>query len=81
MKILHAYIDKPRICFVAHFVYGALAGGDGGHIGGVERQTSLMARWFAGRGHEVSMLTCDEGQEDGVEIDGVRVFKMLRFNF
>jgi glycosyltransferase involved in cell wall biosynthesis len=69
---------RPRICFVAHFAYGAMAGADSGHIGGVERQTSLMARWFAARGYPVSMLTWDEGQEDGVEIDGVRVFKMCR---
>jgi len=72
------YRSKPRICFVAHFAYGAMAGGDSGHIGGVERQTSLMARWFAAQGYQVSMLTWDEGQEDGVEIDGVRMFKMCR---
>jgi glycosyltransferase involved in cell wall biosynthesis len=37
-----------------------------------------MARWFASRGYEISMLTWDEGQDDGVEIDGVRVFKLCR---
>ncbi len=72
------YDDKPKICFVAHFAYGALTGGNTGHIGGVERQTSLMARWLAGRGYRVSMLTWDEGQGDGIDIDGVRVFKMCR---
>jgi glycosyltransferase involved in cell wall biosynthesis len=69
---------KPCICFVSHFAYGALASIDTGHIGGVERQISMMARWFAKRGYEVSMLTWDEGQEDGVEIDGVKVFKLCR---
>jgi len=69
---------KTRICFVAHFAYGALTGGSSGYIGGVERQTSLMARWFAQKGYTVSMLTWDEGQEDDIEIDGVRVFKMCR---
>lgn len=78
MKKTLANNVKPKICFVAHFTYGAMAGGDNGHIGGVERQTSLMARWFAARGYQVSMLTCDEGQKDGVEIDGVRIFKMCR---
>lgn len=63
---------------MAHFAYGALTGGQSGHIGGVERQTSLMAKWFAKRGYKVSMLTWDEGQEDGIEIDGVKVFKMCR---
>lgn len=70
--------QKPRICFVSHFAYGALAHGASGHIGGVERQTSLMAKWFAEHGHEVSILTWDEGQQDGVEIDKVQVFKMCR---
>ncbi len=70
--------SRPRLCFVAHFAYGALAGGTSGHIGGVERQTSLMARWFAGRGYPVSMLTWDEGQKDGEVIEGVHVFKLCR---
>jgi len=48
-------------------------------IGGVERQTSLMARWFAGRGYQVIMLTYDEGQDDWVEIDGVCMLKMCRW--
>jgi len=34
-----------RICIVAHNAYGALTGEDTGHIGGIERQTSLMAVW------------------------------------
>jgi glycosyltransferase involved in cell wall biosynthesis len=69
---------NTRICFVAHLAYGALTGGKSGFIGGVERQTSLMAKWFAKRGYKVSMLTCDESQQDGVEIDGVKVFKLCR---
>ena len=67
---------QKRICFVARNAYGALAGGTGGHIGGVERQMSLMARWFAARGYPVSMLTWDEGHRDGAPIDGVRVFNV-----
>jgi len=77
-KLLRTNYGKQRICFVAHLAYGAMAGGDSGHIGGVEKQTSLMARWLAKRGYQVSMLTCDEGQEDSIEIGGVRVFKMCR---
>ena len=63
---------------MAHNAFGALASVDTGHIGGIEWQTSMMARWFAARGYPVSMITWDEGQEDGVEIDGVRVLKMCR---
>src|SRR5574341_684536 len=66
------------ICIVAHLAYGAMTGGRTGHFGGVERQTSLMARWLAGRGHRVSLLTWDEGQPDEVTIEGVRVIKMWR---
>jgi glycosyltransferase involved in cell wall biosynthesis len=78
MEKISGHNGKLRICFVAHTAYGAMGGGKSGHIGGVDRQTSLMARWFAANGHPVSMLTWDEGQDDGVEIDGVRVFKMCR---
>ena len=70
--------NRNRICFVAHLAYGAMTGGNGGFIGGVERQTSLMARWLAARGYRVSLITWDEGQEDGVVIDGVQVFKVCR---
>ena len=70
--------NKPSICFVAHFAYGALASIDTGHIGGVERQTSMMAKWFAKRGWKVSMLTLDEGQADELEVEGVKVYKMCR---
>jgi glycosyltransferase involved in cell wall biosynthesis len=69
---------KTRICFVAHLAYGAFAGGTHGFIGGVERQAALMARSFAKRGYSVCVLTWDEGQEDGAEIDGVRILKMCR---
>jgi len=69
---------KVNLCLVAHLAYGALTGGTAGHIGGVERQTTLMARWLAARGHRVSLVTWDEGQPDGVEIGGVRVFKVCR---
>jgi glycosyltransferase involved in cell wall biosynthesis len=67
-----------NICIIAHFAYGALSGGETGHIGGVERQTTLLARWLANRGHDVSMVTWDEGQPDGIVLDGVRVYKTCR---
>jgi len=66
------------ICIVAHFAFGAMAGGDRGHTGGVERQTSIMARWLAGQGHMVSMVTWDEGQADDSLIEGVRLIKLCR---
>lgn len=67
-----------NIGVVAHFAYGAMSGGESGHIGGVERQTSLMCRWLAERGHRVSLITWDEDQQDDCILHGVRVIKMCR---
>lgn len=78
--LAHEPTARPRlrIAIVAHFAFGALAGNDGGHIGGVEKQTTMMARWLASRGHDVSLLTWDEGQPESIVIDGVRVVKLCR---
>ncbi len=67
-----------RICIVSHFAYGALTGGHHGHAGGVEQQTTMLARWLTARGHDVSLVTWDEGQPDGERIDGVRVVTVCR---
>lgn len=67
-----------KICFIAHYAYGALVEGASKHIGGIEWQTSLMAKWFTSQGYECSIITWDEGQEDGIEIDGIRLLKMCR---
>lgn len=49
-------------------------------MGGIERQQSLMARWFAANGFRVSMLTWDEGQADHLVVDGVRLIKLCQRN-
>ena len=67
-----------NICLVAHFAYGAITGGNQGSIGGVERQTSLMAKWLVERGHKVSLLTWVEGNADDEVIDGIHVIKICR---
>ncbi len=69
---------SPSVCFVAHNAYGALARTCTGHIGGIERQQSLMARWLASRGWRVSMVTWHEAGPPEEVIDGVRVIKMCR---
>lgn len=71
---------RPRICIVAHFSHGALVDDASGHIGGVEKQTALTARWLAARGHDVSLVTWDEGQLDGQLVDRVRLLKLCRAN-
>jgi glycosyltransferase involved in cell wall biosynthesis len=67
-----------RIAIVAHNAYGMMSGVRTGHIGGVERQTAMLAKWLAGRGHEVSFITWNEGGPEVEEIDGVRVVKACR---
>jgi glycosyltransferase involved in cell wall biosynthesis len=69
---------KPSICIIAHFAYGAMTGGSSGHVGGVERQTSITARWLAQRGYPVTMITWDNGQDNDIHVDGVRMLKMCR---
>jgi glycosyltransferase involved in cell wall biosynthesis len=71
-----AHARPLKVAIVAHFAYGAMAGSTTGHIGGVEKQTSMLARWLASRGHEVSLITWDEGQQDELVIDGVRLLKL-----
>ncbi|MGP8201783.1 MAG: glycosyltransferase family 4 protein [Limisphaerales bacterium] len=61
---------------MSHQAYGAMCGGGAGFIGGIEWQTSLMAKWFAKRGHRVSLLTWNEGGPAEEIIDGVRVIKL-----
>ncbi len=68
----------PSICFVCHNAYGSIAEGQTGHIGGAERQVSLIAKWMARRGYSVSVLTWGQGRDDPIEIDGVRIHKMCR---
>jgi glycosyltransferase involved in cell wall biosynthesis len=53
-----------------------MMGGREGHVGGVERQTSLMAKWLARRGYRMSLLTWADGPQGDELIDGVRVIKI-----
>ncbi len=69
---------KINICIVSHMAYGALKGGESGHAGGVEFQTSLLAKWLAKRGQKVSLITWDEGGRKEETVDGVRVIKLCR---
>ncbi len=47
-------------------------------VGGESVQQTLLARALARRGHEVSMVATDYGQQDGAQWDSIRVFKAYR---
>ena len=64
-----------RICIVAHNAYRTISNSDTGHIGGVELQTSLMAKRLAKIGHEVSLITWLEGGPESEIFGGVHVIK------
>lgn len=67
-----------NICIVSHNSYGALVGDESRHIGGVEVQTNLMARWLTANGHKVSVIVW--GEESGVNenIDGIQIISACR---
>jgi len=67
-----------KICFVAHNAYAALAKGNIDHIGGIERQQVMMARWLVDKGHEVSMITWGRREPSEDVIDGIRLHYLCR---
>ncbi len=69
---------KPSICIISHNAYGMISGGKAGFVGGVEWQTTMLARWLADRGYNVAMLTWDEGGPAEEKFGNVRVIKVCR---
>src|SRR5215467_1083029 len=49
-------------------------------IGGEAVQQTLLARALVRRGHQVSMVVADHGQEDGARWESIRVFSAYRFD-
>ncbi|MGV3772934.1 MAG: glycosyltransferase family 4 protein [Verrucomicrobiales bacterium] len=70
-------VAPKSVCIVAHNSYGAMLGGDFGHIGGAERQTTLMANWLTARKVPVSLVTWGARKKSIDEtIAGVRIVKL-----
>ena len=71
--------EQVSICFVSPLAYSVLARDPKiKHVGGAELQQSILAKALAKKGHKVSMICLDYGQEDGEVIDGVTVYKAHR---
>jgi glycosyltransferase involved in cell wall biosynthesis len=76
MAALPSLARPPRICFVGLDNLPVLAREYNHHyIGGEPVQQTLLAREFAGRGYDVSMVVADYGQADEAEWHGIRTFK------
>ena len=72
-------LADPRICFVGLQNLPVLSERYRQHgIGGEQVQQTLLARAFARRGFQVSMVVADYGQADGEVIDDIRLFKAYR---
>ncbi len=70
-------MSKPfDICFVSLKCYDLIAGADTPrYLGGIEKQIVSLARGFVAAGYKVAFITFDHGQADGIEHDGITVFK------
>jgi len=69
----------PKICFVESQGYSVLNSNTRrSSTGGESVQHSLLARAFAERGWQVSMVSQDIGQVDGVVVSGVQVWKTYK---
>lgn len=69
----------PKICFIESAAYAVLDGSTGASsTGGESVQHTLLAKAFAARGWQVSMISGDFGQQNGVVVDGIQVWKTYK---
>ena len=57
-----------------------MLGDNSGHIGGVERQVSIMSKWLAKKNHEISMIIWDDAKNKDMVINGVKIIKICNKN-
>jgi len=65
----------PRVCLFVEFLYPVVSGGRIPFAGGIEVQLTLMGRGLAKRGFDVHVVTCDYGQPERLEIDGMTLHR------
>jgi len=72
---------QPHICFVAPTAYSIMAGDKSiKMVGGAELQQTLLAKALVVKGYKVSMICMDHGQNDNIEIDGVKIIRAYKPN-
>ena len=65
----------PRVCMYVEFLYPVVSQGRIPFAGGIEVQLTLMGRGLARRGFDVHVVTCDYGQPDRLEVEGLTLHK------
>ena len=65
----------PRVCLFVEFLYPVVSGGRIPFAGGIEVQLALMGRGLAKRGFDVHVVTCDYGQPERLEVDGMTLHR------
>ncbi len=66
---------RPRVCLYVEYLYPVVSEGRVPFAGGIEVQLSNMGRGLVGEGFDVTVVTCDFGQPDGIEAGGMRLLK------
>jgi glycosyltransferase involved in cell wall biosynthesis len=69
---------RGRVCMYVPMLYPVVSKGAVAMAGGIEVQLALLAKGLAERGFEVTVVTCDFGQPDGLAVDGYRLLKCWR---
>lgn len=76
-----SYDQAMKICLVGFDNLPLLAPEYRRHIiGGEAVQQALLGRALARRGHDVSMVVADQGQEDGARWESIRIFSAYRLD-
>ena len=62
---------RTRVCMFVEFLYPILSRGHIPFAGGIEVQLTLMGKGLTRRGFDVHVVTCDYGQPDRLEVEGL----------
>jgi glycosyltransferase involved in cell wall biosynthesis len=68
-------IRRPSVCMFSEFLYPILSHERIPFAGGIEVQLTLIGRGLVRRGFDVHVVTCDYGQPDRLEVDGLLLHK------
>lgn len=67
--------SRGRVCFCSFYAYPLLRSGQIEFAGGAEALVVMLAKGLVLRRYEVTMVTCDYGQPQREQIDGITVLR------